>query len=368
MTTLGKIVFSLLALIIIISAAFLLFLNNKDTLAKTLPPNTSFYIHTYPQVINKLAENQKNYYLHNSFLLNLDKNQAQSISALITKELAIFKKPDQSLKIATYSNQELLDFLNTEKIPLVYCDDIIIFPETSSVNYCNTNDNLAKNAQFKPKNAIFSDGYLYYSGNEANFLPEIAKNYAITDFSAYFKIKNQVITIKSTLPSINLFFRNDQQSWQSQINQTTILYSRNVDFSQMPLTAALIKENLYYRLLKKIGRVEAFSYSKEKSFLTVRQHDRTIDQLENFIKEELSYLLPEEQPQELPDGTPAINLIANPNLWQFTRNENQGSYLEVTELGLTFTIENNQQSLNLTISDKSSEIEQNDQTIQIGKL
>lgn len=334
-------IFLIFLILIIVTAVSLIFLAHHDKLAKYVPADSSLYIHTYPQNINKLEIQHQStvYSLLNN--LGLSNQQAQKVIELAKKEIAFYKQPYSDFQIITFVDQDLINFLQQNNISFVQQDKVIYFPKINNNLSYQTENSLTDLAQFRNKNINFSLAYFYFSGKEPLFLPNFVQKESIEPFLGYIYLKNNNIIAKTNLPMklTSTYNKNINYILQNQIENCD-LYTKNIDYSTLSVNkVSKIPENIKYAILKDVGEtVEFLDFNQEKFAFTTYYSKQTLQLLQQSIINEIAMLLPEEQKKTLPDDTIAVNLVANPDLWSFTQTDNSNYYLKVEKLNLDINI------------------------------
>jgi hypothetical protein len=337
MTKAQTIVFVLICLILIALGGFFILNYHKDSLKNQVPAEVSLYIHSYPQVINSLPSKYFSLISANLNKSGLTEDELQNIFKLATKEIAVFKTPGSGYQIITFYNQPLEALLRQNRIQFTKCGETIIFPSTN--NACVQNS-LAKNVNYSPSKWNFSKLTLYYSSQEALFFPEyLEKNY-MKPFFAYLYEKesfNQPYYFIKTDLTTDLAFE-PKQSYEKETGaeEKTTLYAQSLDFSKLNLQVGNTRGNFKYQLLQAIGKVYQMMNYEGDSMAVVAE--KSVGELESVIKKRLSYLAPSEEIKLLPDNTQAINLVANPNVWEFETASNGERLLAVKKLNLAFKL------------------------------
>lgn len=335
MRTKSKFIFSIIGLLIIILAGLFLIYHHQDNLKNHIPANVSVYIHTYPQLFNQINTDQQNLILSTATIFNFSQNQIKKIIQLCQKEIAIIKIPNQNWQIATFKNQNLINYLENQQISYKTTDSIIYFPQNQS-SVIEISQSLAKNPLFKPKKFNFSDLYLYYSNNEQVFAPDFIGKQYLQPFFAYLSGKDNYFVINTNIKT-NVFNDNNFASLLNSSANYRIL-AKNINLSLLPLTASNVAENFEYSLLKEFNQIDEFIDFEDKFLFVINSEQKSAEQIKSLILQKIALLLPQEQEKILPDNTIAINLVAKPENWQFTQVTAQKSQLIIDELNFDIQI------------------------------
>lgn len=180
-------------------------------------------------------------------------------------------------------------------------------------------------ADLKKRSSLFSQnfGRLYFNLPKAEVLGQ--EFFILKDFSEgnYFNLflKNGKIFFKSQASknSDQILTKNDKEFIKNiflPVNDEYLLFY-NKEALSPEIFQQLTKDLILPRFLRSFYP-QIFIFSRSGFvFSTKRPNNFSLERLENILKNELSYLLPREAKVVLPDGSRAVEFLADPNVFQF---------------------------------------------------
>jgi len=294
---------------------FLLF-NHVDTLYHYVPGSAENYLHIKPQSLNELTPAQKQeIIIWLSAHSTLDQEAWQQILSLNTRELGLYTLNGQIFGLVK-KNHVTENFFNGSILKSVVTKKVIFFG--GRVLGKEDLQSLAQSAWFKSvrQKILFKD-FVFYSQNLKTLnlgLPTI-KNAEIPLISLLGNIKDARVQA-SILGNVGQAKDKFITNGLSRLPASTIAYFRNLSLSNIDKFKT-ISTNLEFSILQKLPSNLEYFKDPAGSELKLPKDSITLERLKQVILDATAQIYPTRTEKILPDGSIAINLIANKQAWSF---------------------------------------------------
>src|SRR6056297_3020986 len=308
--------FCCLALLIFIGSWWFLFNQNYDNLSAQVPQESEFYIFLDKTKLDDLNQSKTQDLLN--FLSDNSTTEPYHWSEFLKvsdKKIGFFSLNDQIFSISP-QNRPALTFLGNNDLPYSQNNGFLYFPE---FNYGNYPLNLDKTEQFKDLNPkIFVNDFNAYilRPKKLAFVP-FAKRLNSNPLLIKGHIKDNLIKADINIQE-SIFSKNPLPKPKIQDDYKFALY--NVAFSGEKKAEHSLK-NLAFHIIKNLDQpVNLVQYAN--NFTLTLENQGNLQQIKQIIKKSLSFIYPSQVKKYLPDQTPAIHKIADPEKWSFDIQNN----------------------------------------------
>jgi hypothetical protein len=325
-----------LAVLVFIGCWAFLFNLHADNLDKYVPAEAETYAHFNSKVLSKVPEEQKAFYL--DWLAQQSTISAENweqVLKLTRGEIGLFTINGQVFSVIKPRNK-VHDFLNKQKIMYSGSKSVTYFPSLTAPTQV-----LAEEEWYKQtKNKINFADFVIYSES----LAKSATTIPLLNYEELYPLailgnfgnKTLNLTMKGNVGQAKTALLKPQIE---QIPDSAKLYFRN--FSGNSLIQMLPKADLNYdfAILQKLTGPIEYLQTESGSIIYALADLNDAELIKAYSAETLAHLSPSERAKELPDGTAAIHLIADPAVWTFEINDNNVANIKhVNDLDLGYEI------------------------------
>ena len=303
-------------ILLFVGGILFLLLNHVDTLYKYVPAEAENYLHIQPKALNQLSDGQRSdIYRWLQDHSSVNELAWTKILESTQREIGLFTLNGQVFGI-TNNNKKFKEMLVIQHVSSSFNKNVILFPylELKQPQI----ETLADQNWFKDvRQRICFKDFILYSQNLSALqlnMPTI-KNAELPVMSFLGNFDDGIIRIE-TLGNIGQTKSSPIDEPLKTLPAQTLSYFRNLRVEEIAQFNA-VSDNLELSIIKKLdGGVE---YYKDAygSQIKIAKTALTIDQLKKAILSSLAQIYPSKKERILPDGSVAINLIADENAWNF---------------------------------------------------
>src|SRR3989339_1593155 len=296
-----------------------LLLNHVDTLYRFVPAEAENYLHIQPRSLNELSEAQRTEIYgwlknHSSISENAWKNILESKQ----RELGLFSLNGQIFGVVRNNNQ-IKSLLLSKGISTAYNKQVVFFPHLALSNPIVSS--LADQAWFKTvrQRICFKDFILYsHNLNTLQLNMPLLKNAELPVTSFLGNFNDKTVRIE-TLGQVGQAKAASIADPLKTLPKETISYFRNLQVEEMAKFNA-VSDNLELSILQKLSGAIEYYKDNVGSQVKISKKSQTLEQLKKAVLSSLARLYPSRTERILPDGSVAINLIANEDAWVFVES------------------------------------------------
>jgi len=294
---------------------FLLF-NHVDTLYRFVPAEAENYLHIQPKSLNELSEGQRTeIYTWLKDHSSISEESWKNIFDSRQRELGLFSLNGQIFGVVRNSNK-LKSLLLSNGISTAYNKQVIFFPHLTLSN--PTISSLADQPWFKTvrQRLCFKDFILYsHNLNTLQLNMPLLKNaeLPVTSFLGNFDDKTVKI---ETLGQVGQAKSSSIAQPLKTLPKETLSYFRNLRVEEMAKFNA-VSDNLELSIIQTLSGAIEYYKDNAGSQVKISKAGLPREQLQKAILSSLAQLYPSRKERILPDGSVAINLIADEDAWVF---------------------------------------------------
>lgn len=296
-----------------ISGALFLILNHVDTIYRFVPAEAENYLHIKPKLINELSDSQKTeIYLWLKNHSSLSETAWKNLFASKQTELGLFSLNGQIFGIAR--NNKLIKLaLTTNNISYIENRRVLYFPEIVMENKYLNQKNWFKNVH---QRICFKDFILYsHNLNALQLNMPLLKNTELPVTTFLGNFDDQTVIIE-TLGNVGQQKVASTHDLLKTLPESTLGYFRNLRIEEIAKFNA-VSDNFELSIIQKLGGGIEYYQDNNGSQAKITKADALLEQVKKAVLSSLAQLYPSRKVRILPDGTAAINLIADEQTWEF---------------------------------------------------
>lgn len=309
-----KVVTLIVSILVIITGIIFLFSNNKDTLVYSVPGQAETYFHAKNNISKHFNSEKLDLfisYLENNSTLNSE--SWQTILTSHSNEIGIFSINKQIFGIL-YKNNKNTKLLQSLGIDYQLDKHTVIFPKIARSN-TNLSDLNWYNSINKKVN--FSKFSIYIRNNAIikDFVPQVSGTHEAILINGDKRGISLVLTLNGKGIGQN-YNKKELDSGNFSLKNTEFVI-KNIQTKNFNIQKKYKVDQISNHLLNKLDGFNSFFKNQDGFLIVTPKEDNNLEQIQNDIKVFLASVVPDKQQKTLPDGTISIQLVANPEKWQF---------------------------------------------------